>query len=199
MAKIVAAGSIALTSCSTSGLQRLPVGVPSLAQGDELYRHVLDHVVDDRAQIVGALLIDPRPLLSSPAIADVTAADLASTNTSDIARRVEITLDMGLDTTSSLTWRGCGFLLPGRQPSTDCPADPVTVVVVGPARSGGAYFPGTARDDRESGVINGHDSVRIIYLTLGRFGRMVVAVDLVLQQTPTGWETVEKVPLVIIE
>jgi hypothetical protein len=185
-------------SCTTA-TQRSTGGAGHVAHHDELFSHILAEITSNRAHVIGELRVDPRPLGDSPEIADVSEADYVTVSGEALAKRVERVLSLGIDTASTIRWSKCVYLLPGATVADACPKGSMTVVSVGSPRRGGAYFPNAGRDDREAGAKSGHQSVRVSCVTVGPYGRMVVASDFVVRRQGPGWVTVEEVPLVIIE
>ncbi len=180
----------------------------SVASADtSLAAHLIREVASFKEEHVGRVAVDPRPLPARPDVYSPEPDDFSGANPDSLRVRSDLALAAGLDTISSFKFKTCQFAVPGRPLPTGCPADPITIVLIGMPRVGGTYFPGnntgtrphTNSDDRTSGAALRHVSVRVVYMILGPYGRIVSVYDFVVRRPNGVWETVEQVPLVIIE
>jgi hypothetical protein len=153
-----------------------------------------------RLERVGRFGVDPRSLSASIVIYNPDPGDHFAPHDPDSIRvRSELVLAAGLDTISSAPYKSCQFPRYRQPPSPACPRDSVTIALIGMPRVSDRSVPSSGGDSGGTGAVLHELRVRVVYLLLEPNGRDVNAYEYRVRQSASGWETVYKFRLVIVE
>lgn len=158
---------------------------------------VIRAIVDSTAK---PIRISADPLLGHPNITDATRRSYGPNDARISAARFREIRRAGLDTVAVATIEQCpGRLVPSDSVTrSGCPSRPETLVAVGTARVGGAYWSGGPYDDRESGRQAGHMVMRVIENSLDKGGSVITVADYVLAVRGGRWVVLKRVPLIYL-
>lgn len=140
----------------------------------------------------GSFSVNPAPLVTDARVTDPRGVDGASSmrNLTNVRRRI---LDSeGVRATKDASAGKCNVGSLPAPPNGACPTPLEIRVIAGTSRPGGAYYPSSGIDDRESGTLAGHRAVRVIVTSLGHGGAETAAYDYVFKFEGEAWQIVAR-------
>lgn len=189
---------IPLACASAAANPPRPFAIKSAADPTEMPDTALfSAVIRAIPRIPRPVFVDPVPLRADPRIIAPTESSARASVSEDVlqARRA-VLARFGIPEANAFTYASCPGVLvpppPTGSRSGHCPKQEMEIYLVALPREGGAYFPESGVDERESGRKLGQVTVRVIQRSVGPQAGSYSAWDYVAQRRHGEWVIVKR-------